>query len=633
LNPNNPDDLRHMLDRFGNALPGAAEKLLARVAAGEAMTLADLRVDVWGPLGVDGSPAHATVPELLLWSHMVARPALATARAVGAWRSATADEGIPGFIPIQAARIARAALLWEAHKQKDDLARVALDERDTPRLLAEAWTRHAGIFLASDELAPVHVSVPHFQHDGQPGPWWALVDHATQLRLIFAGLGDQIPAFLRPLGPWLDERERELPKSTVDGVPWLSARLADYLRAELGEHGTERAAAWLKREREREAERNADELQIPGLPPRLAMAGWIVPVAVSGLEPGWGVSAAALALARAVWRAEVKPEVAARLDRETRTVAPGLPLSFAGARASIATRVTVDGDVVLSGTAPTGLTLAPGVDLATWQAVASTLHTLSARRAVAWLAWVAWRAHAEGDRGAGDDGWAALPQPDGSVLVTVAGGLSGLAAVLGIAGKDAGGEVFAALEALAGVVLSAQTRPEAGLTGAMVAQVRRRGGAPGRPGHVSCTLSPWWSPGAVHGLVQTSDRVIVPVLPPPPVDVLAPRQHTLGAALEERALIELATHAREVVTLGGVALRWHDLAPNLKPADVDRLVNDWRTRERWTLVGAGRWMLGNSEPSLAAAGDLIREGGGLREARARGGKANAAKKRGRPTKG
>ena len=629
---NNLDDLRRLLDRFGTALPTAADELAARLANAEPMTLEDWSVPVWGPLGVDESPAHATVPALLLRAPLYARPAVATATAVESWRRATSDGGIPDFIPIQAARIARAALLREVEDKADELARSALAERDTPRLLAEAWMRHARAFLESDDLAAVREPVRAPWGDGKVETSWSFATYSAfqqhYLRLAYAtALPDDIPG-------WLDARDSEIPASTEAGVPWLSARLADYLASAVGEAGKALAPRWLEREAEREAERTAEEIPFRGLPPRPALPGWLVPVAVSDLGPGWGVSPAALILARAVWRAELLPEVAARRDRETRTVAPGLPLPLAGARAHIAARVTLDDDrALVSGQNPTGLAVAPGVDLATWQAVASTLHTLSARRAGAWLAWVAWRAHAEGDRGAGGDGWAALTQPDGSVLVTVAGGLSGLAAVLGIAGKDAGGEVFAALEALAGVVLSAQTHPEAGLTGALVAQVRRIKGAPGRPGQVSCTLSPWWSPGVVHGLVQTSDRVIVPVLHPPPVDVLAPRQHTFGAALEERALIELATHARDVVTLGGVALRWHDLAPELKPADVDRLVNDWRTRGRWTLVGAGRWMLGDSEPAIAAAGELIRQGGGLREARARGGKASAARKRGRTNKG
>lgn len=330
----------------------------------------------------------------------------------------------------------------------------------------------------------------------------------------------------------------------------------------------------------------------------------------------------------AVWD-ELRAEIGASLDREAALVAPGLTLPFANTRAQLAERAMLSKNgEVLSGHHSTGLAVAPGFDLSTWTAVARTLHTLSARRAVAWLARVAWLAHCAGDRGASGAGWSASVQHDRSVVVTVEGGLTGLASVLEINGKDAGGEVFAALEALAGVVLSVRTHPEAGLTGALIAQVRRTRGGPGRPGVVSCTLSPWWLPGAVHGLVENADRVIVPVLSPPPVDVLAAPMRTFGAALEERALIQLATHAREVVSLGGVVIDWHELAPELKATDVDALVDDWRKDGRWVRVSHDRWMLGTSDPDLAAAGGLIRQGGAMREARARGGRKSAARKRG-----
>ena len=641
----NPDDLRRLLARLEAwTLPGEAARLAELAVAGEPTTVDDWRVDVWGPLGVDGWPAHTTLRELLLWSQLAARPAVAAATTVISWHLATADEGLPGFVPIQAARIAQAALLREA--DKDGLARDALAERDTPRLLAEAWMRHARAFLEWDDLATVRAPVRSFLGDGTAvGPWWSLVRGAVQQHILRQAFRDQLPADLPTLAPWLDERDRDLPASTVGGVPWLSARLADYLRAKLGTDGAERAAAWLTREREREAERTAVELPII-LPPRPALAGWLAAVDVPDLGPGWGVSPAALALARAVWRAEVRREVADRRDRETRTMAPAMPWPFAQARVALATPVTVDGGIVLSGTEPTGLaaapgvdlatwkaparpartTAAPGVDLATWQAVASSLRTLSARRAVAWMASVAWKANAAGARGAEGEGWEAVRQHDGSVSVTVHGGASRLAAMLG-GGKDAGTDMYRALLALTAVRLSAETNPTAGLTGALVAQVKRFDGAPGRPAWMACTLSPWWSPGAVQGLVTDKDRVIVPVLPPPPLSALAPRLHSHGAAMEERALIALATNARDVVKYGGGVIRWRELAPELRPADVDRLVEDWQTLGRWEPVGVDRWMLGTADSDLAAAGALIRQSGGIRETAAKGGRTTAEKKR------
>jgi hypothetical protein len=300
-----PVDLRRVLAWFEAwTLPDAAEKLLARVAAGEAMTLADLRVDVWGPLGADGSPAHAPLHDLLLQAPLLARPAVAAAVAVRTWHLATADEGIPA----QAARIARAALLWEA--DGDELARVALADGETADRLARAWMRHGGIFLASDALAPVRASVPPFLGTGTASvePWHRHVSFAAEQQVLRASLHGSLPADLPPLEPWLDARDDEIPASvTVDGVPWLSARLADYLRAEFEEHGAELAADWLENERTREAKRSADQPTIPGLPPHPPLAGWLAAVDVPDLGNGWGVSPAALALARAVWWAEVRP--------------------------------------------------------------------------------------------------------------------------------------------------------------------------------------------------------------------------------------------------------------------------------------------------------------------------------------
>lgn len=279
----NPDEVRRILGH--RLLPGAADELPETVSD-------RLRVPVWGPLGADDSPAHASVAGLLAAAHLHARPASAAALALTVWHQATADEGIPA----QAARVARAALLFDP---SDDLAGHA--DQATADRLARAWMAHARAFLASDDLAPVRCEVTGPEPLHGPAAWWARVNvmgkwsgsvSFTDEPVDFAG--------------WLDERDQDLPASMVDGVPWLSARLADYLRRELEEHGATLADKWIERERDREAAL-ADQLPIPGFPPRPALPGWIVAVDVPGLGAGWGVSAAALNLALAVWWAEVRP--------------------------------------------------------------------------------------------------------------------------------------------------------------------------------------------------------------------------------------------------------------------------------------------------------------------------------------
>lgn len=303
----NPDEVRKILESLkSRLLPGAADDLIGWLDREREQTVpARLRVPVWGPLGVDGSPAQASVAGLLAAAHLHARPASAAALALTMWHQATADEGIPA----QAARVARAALLFDP---SDDLAGHA--DQATADRLARAWMAHARAFLASDDLAPVRseVSVPEpftvRSEAPEPPPWWSIVNIVgkTKNSISFTwDNGDPVD-----FSAWLDERDQDPPASMFDGVPWLSARLADYLRRELGEHGATLADKWIERERDREAAL-ADQLPIPGFPPPPALPGWIVAVDVPGLGAGWGVSAAALNLALAVWWAEVRPTLEA----------------------------------------------------------------------------------------------------------------------------------------------------------------------------------------------------------------------------------------------------------------------------------------------------------------------------------
>ena len=138
---------------------------------------------------------------------------------------------------------------------------------------------------------------------------------------------------------------------------------------------------------------------------------------------------------------------------------------------------------------------------------------------------------------------------------------------------------------------------------------------------VYCTLSPWWVPGAVHALTVQRDRVLVPVIDVPPFGSLSRQFYALGAAMEERALIELATNSREVDQFGGVALRWQELAGDLPWQHAEPLLATWQRVGRWIERPGGRWMLGESDEALRGAGEVIRRGGAQREHRAKGGRA------------
>ena len=136
----------------------------------------------------------------------------------------------------------------------------------------------------------------------------------------------------------------------------------------------------------------------------------------------------------------------------------------------------------------------------------------------------------------------------------------------------------------------------------------------------------------MHALTVQRERVIVPVIDVPPFGSLSRQFYTLGAAMEERALIELATHSREVEQLGGVALDWKALAGDLPWQHAEPLLATWQREGRWVEHPGGRWMLGECDDDLRRAGELIRRGGALREHRAKGGRARVDASRGKPRK-
>jgi hypothetical protein len=599
-------------------LPGEAERLRAQ---GDVI---DPLVQVWGAVGVDGEPPEATLEDLQRWERLVSSPALAVGLAVSNWAPFRAREGLWDA----AVRAGREVLARDSSElaRPDDQALVdrlgreiqtqaarfleGLTWPEVPREPAGWGAREALPWCEAAALAVHRRSLPHL--------WWRAE----------VGAGEELDA---ARDAWLREREAEEPASLVDGVPWLSWQLARFLRDEL--RAAEIAEGWLERERERTAEIAHPELPM-GQGPACVLPGWLHNVAKHLSSPGPGVSAATYALALTVWWRTVRPELELELERKLRTTAPALVSPMRQALTSLVDRVDVHSDArtVLSGSRETRLAMAPGIELEAWRGLASTLHTVPARRAVAWLSRAAWLAYLGGDRGHDAGAWWARKQTDGSVLVHVQGGLDGLGHVIGGQHKDAGREVYEAMQALSGVVLSAETSADAGMTAPLVQQVSRTRGGGGRPGTVSCTLSPWWVPGAVHALTVQRERVIVPVIDVPPFGSLSRQFYTLGAAMEERALIELATHSREVEQLGGVALDWRALAGDLPWQHAEPLLATWQREGRWVEHPGGRWMLGECDDDLRRAGELIRRGGALREHRAKGGRARVDASRGKPRK-
>jgi hypothetical protein len=595
------------------ALPGEAERL-RELAAGD---VGDPVVRVWGAVGVDGEPPEAFLSTLHRGERLMSSPALAVGMAVSNWAPFRTREGLWDAAvragrevladdPNELAKRADQALVDRLGREIQTQAARFLEGLVLPEVPREPGGWGAREALPWHDAVALCVSRRVWQ---RPRQAW---EHLERVKVDW----EQVEADREA---WLRAREAEEPACLVDGVPWLSRQLARFLRDELG--AAEIAEGWLERERRRTAELAHPELTM-GQGPACVLPGWLHNVA-EHLPPGPGVSAATYALALAVWLRTVRPELERKLERELRTTAPALVFPMRKALTSLVGRVEVhpDARTVLSGSAETLLEVAPSIELETWLCLAGTLHTVPARRAVAWLVRAAWLAYLGGDRGHDAGAWAAHKQADGSVLVSVLGGLDGLGQVIGGQHKDAGREVYDAMQALSGVLLSAETSADAGMTAPLVQQVSRTRGARGQPGMVYCTLSPWWVPGAVHTLTVQRERVLVPVIDVPPFGSLSRQFYALGAAMEERALIELATNSREVDQFGGVALRWQELAGDLPWQHAEPLLATWQRVGRWIERPGGRWMLGESDEALRGAGEVIRRGGAQREHRAKGGRA------------
>ena len=151
-------------------------------------------------------------------------------------------------------------------------------------------------------------------------------------------------------------------------VPWLSARLAAFLRAGFAEPGADLAATWLTEEVERDRARS-EQVNTPNAP-AFALPGWADRWRTYITPPAFA------ALALAVWRAELRPKVLRLANARERAERhrPALPaaahqqiLAFHNARGArehtregqrIATWTQADG-------AEVSVRLDPGLDAAT----------------------------------------------------------------------------------------------------------------------------------------------------------------------------------------------------------------------------------------------------------------------------
>jgi hypothetical protein len=245
----------------------------------------------------------------VLWSY----PGAALAWTLNEWRHDTFGDGVLDTLM----RTARAVL--EAHDAPAGDEAVAT--------LAVACRTHARAFLESiDGRLPSYATATGFAssvYDPKP---------TNDDRRLYGGGGD-LPGppdsfWSSPAGltAWIRDLYGPHPAADLEqGAPWLSVRLADYLRTAFNAH--EEADRWLELERERAAVLQPD---LPGMPPRHAMPGWAIDLGVSSAyltypegspprhgtpiwgtrhgTPNRGVSPAWFALAAVTWVARERTQ-------------------------------------------------------------------------------------------------------------------------------------------------------------------------------------------------------------------------------------------------------------------------------------------------------------------------------------
>jgi len=152
----------------------------------------------------------------------------------------------------------------------------------------------------------------------------------------------------------------------------------------------------------------------------------------------------------------------------------------------------------------------------------------------------------------------------------------------------------------------------------------------GRDAALVIFLSPLFLPGWVRSL-PGGRRLLVPVLPLPPLDGIAERIRAAAALLDWDALVAMAEGSRDLARFGGVRLNWQALANarSLSVTHVDGILEQWTSgpNARWEKMDAGLWTLADGDATRAAR-DFLLEGGRARVKGAALGKTRVAKKKG-----
>ena len=385
-------------------------------------------------------------------------------------------------------------------------------------------------------------------------------------------------------------------------VPWLSARLAAFLRDGFGTAGAELADTWLEQEAERERERSK-QVSAPNAP-AFALPGWADRWRTYVTPPAFA------ALALAVWWSELRPEVdrVAKARAHTHTAAMLLPFVEATERPP-----------GVAGLTPSASWNAAVVDaeLAHRMIEAGDLAGSAGQAVMRSLPGLALEAHVHQGRGVvvfNEDGMQVQVQRTalGLTEVRCIGGYQALGRYL-----ETDREAVAnAVRALASIGIDWHRTMADGRTTLVLDLVDDRTGGADR-GVVSFAVPRVLSPsfaGELKGRDGTREiRTIVPVDPVMPP---APNPRTTAAAsrLEQAAVRWLVEHPAECNADGG-AVPWGALADAVRvstakqttrrTAVVDGLLDLW--------TSSGRWVRTESRWRPVYGWTLVLEGFGKRE--------------------
>ena len=506
----------------------------------------------------------------------------------------------------------RAALAWTVNEWRHDVygegvsetlmrtARNVLDAHNAPAAdedvaaLAVACRTHARAFLASIEAGlPSYATADGF---------------AAFIKGSNGGPGDLSPAGLRA---WCGDFYGPHPAAGLeDGAPWLSARLADYLRGELG--APDEADAWLEKERERSAVLQPD---LPGMPPRPVLPGWLgfghpdIYLHTGHYLHG-GCSLAWFNLAAVVWVARERAK-----EQRYPTSSMLFPLTGAGAVNPTdrggAWVVTAVDPVVMARLERSG-----ALNTVESQALFRFLPDLARQAAnVPGREVVAW-----------SDGAAAVTVcmgGDHRTAVNVRGGWSAFAAALGFAGGSAQAVLANAARGFAALPVRWSADVANGTTSIILDLEERTA-----DGRVSFALPRLLWPGFSTELKNADReregrrRVPVPPTLPPTTN---PKLGAGPSRLELAAHAWIRDHLDSIVDELGAPVPWGDLADRVplstakqrsrRDATLARLLALWRAEGRWVRTDQDadralwRPAYGWTGPgSLIEALDQVREG-------------------------